>query len=604
MKEGQIYPPVTLWQDGSDGYFLVDGNTRVAAKRRNGTGTTDAYILELGSKDEAVAISASLNTLNGAQLNRDELQRAMLAMTRLGLNNKTIARKLGIPAAQVTRALAAEEFDKRAALQWPVPDDVKDAAAAHDEGAHQPGRRRPVFADLAQLVVDAELTSKDLTPLLAGIDAAGSEADRRQGRSPTSGTNRADDIARVATGRTTKGSPILESTRAFGTLRKLMDELRQPEQWVPANDDKRHEWLAVLDVLVPFLERVRAVYALATVTHDRHRRGDGDRRPLHPPCPRSRPPSHRSRSADTCGICSPSTARCPATSCSTRRRSRSGSRGGSTSAGTGCRARSRPPVTSSSPTGSTSTTPSPRACAAAGCSNAGGRLAAGECPPEHRALSTIGGVHDDGQPNVHASDQADDRRRRPQGPRPAAPQDEPGPPQTVQTPGRRARASPCRTVGQVNDIVCWHPLGQPDPIFVDGQTRFELLTELGIEPRVRMLPREMSATHVLGMRIAAELAELDQGRRQGGPRPLHRRAGRLVASPSSASPTMLGLSQQRVGQIVRMAKKSGRREVSDDDDRRDASNCARPAGPNVTSPRRPAGPNPPSITSCQRLLSR
>jgi ABC-type uncharacterized transport system involved in gliding motility auxiliary subunit len=95
MKEGQIYPPVTLWQDGSDGYFLVDGNTRVAAKRRNGTGTTDAYILDLADKDQAVTISATLNTLNGAQLNRDELQRAMMAMTRLGLTNKTIARKLG-----------------------------------------------------------------------------------------------------------------------------------------------------------------------------------------------------------------------------------------------------------------------------------------------------------------------------------------------------------------------------------------------------------------------------------------------------------------------------------------------------------------------------
>lgn len=260
MKEGQIYPPVTLWQDGSEGYFLVDGNTRVAAKRRNGSGTTDAYILELGSKDEAVAISANLNTLNGAQLNRDELQRAMMAMTRIGLNNKTIARKLGIPASQVTRALAAEEFDKRAATQWPVADEVKEQLPRTMKSRINSVADDAVFADLAQLAVDAELTAKDVTPLLAGIKSAGSETDRRKVIADER-TNRSGDIARVATGRTTKGSPILESTRSFGTLRKLVDDYTDPKQWVPANDDKRTEWLAVLEVVVPFLDRVREAYA-------------------------------------------------------------------------------------------------------------------------------------------------------------------------------------------------------------------------------------------------------------------------------------------------------------------------------------------------------
>lgn len=260
MKEGQIYPPVTLWQDGSDGYFLVDGNTRVAAKRRNGTGTTDAYILDLADKDQAVTISATLNTLNGAQLNRDELQRAMMAMTRLGLTNKTIARKLGIPSAQVTRALAAEEFDKRAAVQWPVAEEVKAQLPRTMKARINTVADDAVFADLASLVVDADLTSKDLTPLLSGISTAGSEADRLQVIADER-QNRAADIARVATGRTVKGSPILESTRAFGTLRKLMEDYAEPQQWVPANDDKRLEWLTVLDTIVPFLERVRAVYA-------------------------------------------------------------------------------------------------------------------------------------------------------------------------------------------------------------------------------------------------------------------------------------------------------------------------------------------------------
>ena len=267
MKEGQIYPPVTLWQDGSDGYFLVDGNTRVAAKRRNNMGTTDAYILELGDKDTAVAISASLNTLNGAQLNREELQRAMMAMTRVGLHNKTIARKLGIPAQQVTRALAAEEFDKRAATQWPVADDVKERLGRTMKARINTVADDKVFADLASLVVDAELGAKEVTPLLSSIKAAGSEAERIKVIADER-INRAVDIDRVATGRTTKGTPILESTRAFGSLRKLMEDYQNPMQWVPASDEKRLEWMAVLDELVPFLERVRAVYAVSNGDHE------------------------------------------------------------------------------------------------------------------------------------------------------------------------------------------------------------------------------------------------------------------------------------------------------------------------------------------------
>ena len=102
-----------------------------------------------------------------------------------------------------------------------------------------------------------------------------------------------------------------------------------------------------------------------------------------------------------------------------------------------------------------------------------GTLTAGECPPEHRALSTVGGVHDDGQPNVEALSRrmiGDEDRKALDLLRHKA------------NPARRKRfkrrvdalRQSLLDVGQINDIVCWHPIGQPDPIFVDGQTRHEL----------------------------------------------------------------------------------------------------------------------------------
>lgn len=189
----------------------------------------------------------------------------------------------------------------------------------------------------------------------------------------------------------------------------------------------------------------------------------------------------------------------------------------------------------------------------------GDLLAAGECPPEHRALSTLGGVDADGKPNVHTLTRRiigdDDRKAL----------------DLLREKSNPARRKPFKrkvdklresllAVGQVNDIICWRPIGQPDPIFVDGQTRHEILLELGIEPRIDWLPKEMSATHVLGMRIAAELQNTTKDdTKEARDRYIAELAGRGFTQQSIAD--MLGLSRERVGQIVRMANKSGRREV-------------------------------------------
>jgi len=193
----------------------------------------------------------------------------------------------------------------------------------------------------------------------------------------------------------------------------------------------------------------------------------------------------------------------------------------------------------------------------------GDRLAAGECPPEHRALSTLGGVDAAGQPNVHTLTRRmigdDDRKAL----------------DLLREKTNPARRKPfkrkvdklresLRTIGQVNDIICWHPIGQPDPIFVDGQTRYELLLELEVEPRIDWLPKEMSATHVLGMRIAAELQNTTKDdTKEARDRYIAELASRGFTQQSIAE--MLGLSQQNVSKILKMADKSGRREVDDDE---------------------------------------
>ena len=227
-----------------------------------------------------------------------------------------------------------------------------------------------------------------------------------------------------------------------------------------------------------------------------------------------------------------------------------------------------------------------------------GTLAAGECPPEHRALSTVGGVHDDGQPNVEALSRrmiGDEDRKALDLLR------------HKMNPARRRRLKrrvdalrqSLLDVGQINDIVCWHPIGQPDPIFVDGQTRHELLTELGIEPRVRMLPRETSATHVLGMRIAAELANSTKDE------------AKEARDQYIAELADLGFTQQRIADILGMSRAAGRTDPADGQEvgtprgqrrrpRRDGRTARGGLDRSATSPRTPAGPSPPSTVSCGR----
>ena len=258
MKAGQVYPPPTIWADGTDGYSLLDGNTRVGAKTKLGIGTTDAYLVEVTDKDEAVTLSAVLNALNGNPLNKEERERAMMSMVRKGFDTKTISKKLGIPSSAITRAVAAQSYDERAERVGLDPD-IADSVPKSIKSRIQPLADDAVFTELSKLFVEGDLTTTDLTPLLTDIKAAGSEADRLKVITDER-SNRSEDIARISTGRSTKGSPVLESTRAIGILVKLMGRYPTPMSWVPASDDKRVEWGAQYDSVVPFLEQVRQAF--------------------------------------------------------------------------------------------------------------------------------------------------------------------------------------------------------------------------------------------------------------------------------------------------------------------------------------------------------
>lgn len=266
QRQGQTFPPVTVWADGAAGYSLLDGNTRVAAKRKNGTGNTDAYVLDIQSNEQAIAISAALNNLSGLQMNKDENRRAMMAMADLGHDPKFIAKKLGVPPADITRALSVRTFDERAE-RLEIEEEVISRIGKTMKSRIASLADDSVFAEFANLIVEAELQSKDITPLLEGIRTATSEKDRRKVLTDER-KNRASDIQRVATGFTVNGSPILESTRAFGMLAKVKDAYPDPQAWVPASDEPRVKWLAALDMLVPFLSQVRDAYIAAAPEGD------------------------------------------------------------------------------------------------------------------------------------------------------------------------------------------------------------------------------------------------------------------------------------------------------------------------------------------------
>ena len=262
MRQGELFPPVILWEDGRDGYTLLDGNTRVAALHKLGRSHTDAYIVSgLEGDNEAIYVSSLFNTINGVSLSKEEILRAVQAGKALSnpYSDARLAKDLGIPASRISRITAVERFNERAGqlgLATELPEDTKIALAPIVDDS--------VLRDLHTLALDADLKGKDIRPIVKDVSTKGSEAERlkvvadeRKGLEPT--------ITSVAAGRTTTAPPSKDSLMAFGRLHALMTKFPDVHQFVPVRPDTRDEWYPKLQSINVFVGQLVTAYEEAGV---------------------------------------------------------------------------------------------------------------------------------------------------------------------------------------------------------------------------------------------------------------------------------------------------------------------------------------------------
>jgi transposase len=105
MRDGEVFPPVTVFFDGSE-YWLVDGFHRYFATKSNGKTSIDCDV-ENGTLKEAVRFSWKANGKRGLPLNPNDYKKIILAMLRdeeaKKMSNRQIAEYVGVSHSTVNR---------------------------------------------------------------------------------------------------------------------------------------------------------------------------------------------------------------------------------------------------------------------------------------------------------------------------------------------------------------------------------------------------------------------------------------------------------------------------------------------------------------------
>jgi hypothetical protein len=111
MREGDVFPPVTVFFDGSD-YWLADGFHRYFATKANALTSIDAEVKN-GTLDDAILFAFSANGKRGLSMTFEDNRNIIYAMLRhpewSKWTNTAIAKHIGVSSMTVGRVKATME---------------------------------------------------------------------------------------------------------------------------------------------------------------------------------------------------------------------------------------------------------------------------------------------------------------------------------------------------------------------------------------------------------------------------------------------------------------------------------------------------------------
>jgi hypothetical protein len=173
MKHGANFPAIVLNEDE-----LVDGNTRVSARRRNGEDTIPAYRCHGLTALQARSLSVELNQSNGLAMTEKEIRNFVVTALEEGADPevRSLARMTGVRENKIQRWIAEARFEARAA-QSGISQTLIDALPESTRASLHAVRLAPVFRELTALAAEARMPALEVKAIVGKVNSAPSESD-------------------------------------------------------------------------------------------------------------------------------------------------------------------------------------------------------------------------------------------------------------------------------------------------------------------------------------------------------------------------------------------------------------------------------------------
>lgn len=174
MKHGAQFPAIVL----NDRLERIDGNTRLAARIKNGETTIPAYICHNLTPLQARSLSVELNQSNGLAMTEQEIRRFVDGAVQEGQHAdiRTLFRMTGVTETKLQRWVAETLFNTRAEHEH-IDERHASVLPPSTRAALNSARLAAVFCEITQLAAEARIPAAGVKKLVAQANQASSESD-------------------------------------------------------------------------------------------------------------------------------------------------------------------------------------------------------------------------------------------------------------------------------------------------------------------------------------------------------------------------------------------------------------------------------------------